>query len=515
MSELEATGSRGQTAAPISRLSHSKLRSLASRGLGNDDDDVSLDAFAEVFAAIAASGNETKTSLNTEPESSIETDQVDRTGLDEDRDSGDQVESNESVSDDVDVDADVGFSVDESIITDDSGDANGLEGNDLAAALEDRPQDETGLGDEDVVVAAVATESDSSEFDLSDASPEAIEDLRRRSKKRSDQTVDDGPTLEGPDISQGRETKEAGPATDTNRSATDADGIHLPQGEASGGDDQPRRRSRRDRKDKTQAVDNAPNRSASQKPAEQTRGEFQLEGVAPAPVEREQANSSGPPPVVRKAAIAAVTGAPAQSITQQAATPNAPLARAGGNEAVGAIEPSSAPKPEAKEKASRGKGTSDSTTEAVNRAKLIQRVTKAFQHLGPDGGVVRLRLAPAELGTVRVEMRIQGRNMNARVVAETEAASNALREHLPDLRSRLESFGMQIERIEVETEADQGQSRFDGNFGDEPQQGWGRQGNRSPSPRTRNAPVSRAPIEPAPVSSQVASHVTSGVDLQL
>ena len=49
-------------------------------------------------------------------------------------------------------------------------------------------------------------------------------------------------------------------------------------------------------------------------------------------------------------------------------------------------------------------------------------------------------------------MRINQRKVEARVVAETEAASAALREHLPDLRARLESFGMQIEQLEIETE---------------------------------------------------------------
>ncbi len=92
------------------------------------------------------------------------------------------------------------------------------------------------------------------------------------------------------------------------------------------------------------------------------------------------------------------------------------------------------------------------TSETVSRVKLIQRVSKAFQHLGPEGGVIRLRLAPAEMGSVRVEMRIQQRAVQARVVADTEATTTALREHLPDLRARLESFGMQVDKIEIETE---------------------------------------------------------------
>ena len=75
------------------------------------------------------------------------------------------------------------------------------------------------------------------------------------------------------------------------------------------------------------------------------------------------------------------------------------------------------------------------TTDTTARIKLVQRVSRAFQHLGPDGGMVRLRLAPAELGSVRVEMRVNKQSIQARVVAETEAASATLREHLPDLRA--------------------------------------------------------------------------------
>ena len=102
--------------------------------------------------------------------------------------------------------------------------------------------------------------------------------------------------------------------------------------------------------------------------------------------------------------------------------------------------------------ASESRGKKTGTTDTLARVKLIQRVSKAFQHLGPEGGVIRMRLAPAEMGSVRVEMRIQQRKVAARVVAETEAASAALREHLPDLRAKLESFGMQVEQLEIETE---------------------------------------------------------------
>jgi flagellar hook-length control protein FliK len=95
---------------------------------------------------------------------------------------------------------------------------------------------------------------------------------------------------------------------------------------------------------------------------------------------------------------------------------------------------------------------SNDATSMSQRIKLVQRVSRAFQHLGPEGGMIRLRLAPAELGSVRVEMQVQQRKIQARVVTETEAAANALRENLHDLRARLESLGMQIEQLEIETE---------------------------------------------------------------
>ncbi len=117
------------------------------------------------------------------------------------------------------------------------------------------------------------------------------------------------------------------------------------------------------------------------------------------------------------------------------------------------IEPPAGSRAESAARTNASSDKGESSADMMTRIKLIQRVSKAFQHLGADGGVVRLRLAPAELGTVRVEMRIQQKRVEARVVADTDAAASALREHLHDLRSRLESFGLQVDRIEVETES--------------------------------------------------------------
>jgi flagellar hook-length control protein FliK len=58
-------------------------------------------------------------------------------------------------------------------------------------------------------------------------------------------------------------------------------------------------------------------------------------------------------------------------------------------------------------------------------------------------------LRPAELGSVRLDLTVKGNSLEATLTAQNEAAVEALRENLSELRSRLEEFGMEIERIEI------------------------------------------------------------------
>ncbi|QEG42737.1 flagellar hook-length control protein FliK [Roseimaritima ulvae] len=91
----------------------------------------------------------------------------------------------------------------------------------------------------------------------------------------------------------------------------------------------------------------------------------------------------------------------------------------------------------------------------ADRALLVQRVSRAFQRLGVDGGQVRIRLHPEELGGVQLQLNMQGQRMSGRVVTETEAARSILTQHLPELRQRLADQGMQVERLEVQLEGEQ------------------------------------------------------------
>ncbi|TWU45942.1 flagellar hook-length control protein [Novipirellula aureliae] len=161
-------------------------------------------------------------------------------------------------------------------------------------------------------------------------------------------------------------------------------------------------------------------------------------------------------------------------------------------------------------------GDQPSTTDLISRAKLIQRVSKAFQHLGSNGGQIRIRLAPAELGTVRLEMQVSDRKMQTRVIAETEAAAAALREHLPELRMRLESQGIQMEKMSVEVESETHSNDQSG--GESFAQDDPRNSNRSRDPRKADhRSASKATTSTyAPKSLPVTRPlVTSGVDVQL
>ncbi len=169
--------------------------------------------------------------------------------------------------------------------------------------------------------------------------------------------------------------------------------------------------------------------------------------------------SSEPASSTVGAATTKPTVAPASAVVSVAAVGGAATARtaaSSGSSSSDATAPiqsvgsAANPRSNGAEKTTSAKG--NSADDAVTRAKLVQRVSRAFQHFGAEGGSIRLRLAPAELGSVRVEMQIQGGKVNARVVAETEAASTILRDHLADLRSRLESQGMQVESFEIETD---------------------------------------------------------------
>ena len=90
----------------------------------------------------------------------------------------------------------------------------------------------------------------------------------------------------------------------------------------------------------------------------------------------------------------------------------------------------------------------------ADRIRLIQRVARSFSRLGPEGGTVQLRLHPAELGTLSLQVRMEGRTLHARLTAQTEAAKEVLIDSLPQLRLRLSEQGFELSSFTVDVAHD-------------------------------------------------------------
>jgi flagellar hook-length control protein FliK len=131
----------------------------------------------------------------------------------------------------------------------------------------------------------------------------------------------------------------------------------------------------------------------------------------------------------------------------------------------------------------------------VDRARLLDRVARAFQAVEGRQGVVRLRLHPPELGSLRVEIRVQHGALTARLETESAAVQSLLIDHAQALRERLAEQGIRVERFDVDFRdgrspdprgGDERQSSADG--------GWPRAPRRSADV----LPPSSPPVHPLP-----------------
>jgi flagellar hook-length control protein FliK len=99
--------------------------------------------------------------------------------------------------------------------------------------------------------------------------------------------------------------------------------------------------------------------------------------------------------------------------------------------------------------AGRNELRSDGASE-VERVRFVQRVARAFQAADDQGGQVRLRLNPPELGALKLEITMKGGVMTAKLEAETPAARSMLLDNLPALRERLAERNVKIEKFDVD-----------------------------------------------------------------
>lgn len=143
--------------------------------------------------------------------------------------------------------------------------------------------------------------------------------------------------------------------------------------------------------------------------------------------------------------------------------------------AKGSAEPTAAPAPAKGDKTTsrpsgepktKETGQGDALTQQ-ERVRLVQRIARSFNRLGPGGGQINLKLHPPQLGSLNVQVRLEGRDLAAKLTTETVAAREAILESLPVLRSRLAEQGFDVSQFQVDVAENQGDSAFPGNQGQE------------------------------------------------
>jgi flagellar hook-length control protein FliK len=107
------------------------------------------------------------------------------------------------------------------------------------------------------------------------------------------------------------------------------------------------------------------------------------------------------------------------------------------------------------------RSTGPAGSSQIDTVKFIQRIARAMQTAREAGGEIRLRLSPPELGSMKMEVKVQDGTLVAKVETETAHAQSTLVDNLPALKERLAEQGVRIERFDVDVSRDdRGQNGF-------------------------------------------------------
>lgn len=92
-------------------------------------------------------------------------------------------------------------------------------------------------------------------------------------------------------------------------------------------------------------------------------------------------------------------------------------------------------------------------THAQETDPNIARIGRGIQTaLQQNGGTVTLRLTPPELGVVRIQMELQQGVVSANLITESQSVSTLLNHQLSQLHHALESRGLVVEQLQVQTQ---------------------------------------------------------------
>ncbi|MEX2672952.1 MAG: flagellar hook-length control protein FliK [Phycisphaeraceae bacterium] len=95
-----------------------------------------------------------------------------------------------------------------------------------------------------------------------------------------------------------------------------------------------------------------------------------------------------------------------------------------------------------------GQSAGEGEVQATNASRLARAMQGAVNQ---GGGTMTLRMTPPEMGTVRIQLQVQGGTVNAALHAESEGARTLLSQQLSQLRQSLESQGLHVERLSVQS----------------------------------------------------------------
>ena len=90
-------------------------------------------------------------------------------------------------------------------------------------------------------------------------------------------------------------------------------------------------------------------------------------------------------------------------------------------------------------------------SDAGNEPSPLEQVVRAARaQIGARHSQVRLQLHPPELGQLRIDVRIDGKNIQMHLEAQTEAAHRLLSSRVSELRGTLQAQGLNVERVQVD-----------------------------------------------------------------
>lgn len=104
-------------------------------------------------------------------------------------------------------------------------------------------------------------------------------------------------------------------------------------------------------------------------------------------------------------------------------------------------------------------------------ARMLERVQSTLTEAAKarDGKTISLRLDPANLGRVKVDVSLKEGVLHARIMPENQQVMTALREHAHELQGALRKLGLDVDSVTVTVRSDEfreeaasGQNSFDG-----------------------------------------------------